>query len=390
MHLWWTAWQRVAPLVRRPVFTRNVLSLRHMSSSQVPGSSGDNMMYILLTGGCCLGAGFYAYRTVTRDQARFNDRIEELNRRPKQQWTPKPWPPKAVEQEESGEQVAEEPLVEPQLESHVQEIAEALEEAAAEVTAEVSIIPEKEADSAPAEEEVELPSTEQLSPVMEQPEEASAEEVTTVQEPTIEAIPFPEITEDTSVNSEAVLKEEEPLATSEDPVVSPPLDNCNMSVGQYLAEDATQERKASVAVQPIEIKTLEEEEVIITDREFVPNAQPADEETILQDVTDAAAQVSSTADEVMLKEEESAENSTEILEETAQEFEESTGVAENSVSEIQEEESVKKQESPTDGHAEVAQEHQAAETDTEEKKVAYEEESITQAVAEDVALGERA
>ncbi|XP_039607600.1 protein MGARP isoform X2 [Polypterus senegalus] len=365
MHLWWTAWQRVALLVRRPVFTRNVLSLRHMSSSQVPGSSGDSMMYILLTGGCCLGAGFYTYRTVTRDQARFNDRIEELNSRSKQQWTPKPWPPK--EQEESGEQVAEEPLVEPQLESHVEEIAEALEEAAAEVTAEVSIIPEKEADSAPAE-EVELPSTEQLSPVTEQPEEVSAEEVTTVQEPTIEAIPFLEITEDTSVNSEAVIKEEEPLATSEDPVVSPPLDNCNISVDQYSAEDATQERKASVAVLPIEIKTLEEEEVITTDREFVPNTQLADEETVLQDVIDAVAQVSSTTDEVTLKQEEFVENSAEILEETAQEFEESTGVAENSVSEKQEEKSVEKQESPADGHEEDAQEHQAPETDTEEKK----------------------
>lgn len=38
---------------------------------------------------------FQAYSTVTSDGARFNERVAEINARPKTEWTPKPWPPKS-------------------------------------------------------------------------------------------------------------------------------------------------------------------------------------------------------------------------------------------------------------------------------------------------------
>lgn len=100
--------------------------------SSVPGGSGENIVYALLCGGAFVGAvsyvsesfkvqsvwlcqkckihllqeslsvmrqtfcvSFQAYSTVTSDGARFNERIAEIQARPKTEWTPKPWPPKS-------------------------------------------------------------------------------------------------------------------------------------------------------------------------------------------------------------------------------------------------------------------------------------------------------
>uniref|UniRef100_A0A672YW71 Uncharacterized protein n=1 Tax=Sphaeramia orbicularis TaxID=375764 RepID=A0A672YW71_9TELE len=51
--------------------------------SSLPGGSGENIVYAILCGG--------AVSTVTSDQARFNERIAEINARPKSEWEPKPW-----------------------------------------------------------------------------------------------------------------------------------------------------------------------------------------------------------------------------------------------------------------------------------------------------------
>lgn len=105
--------------------------------SSVPGGSGESMVYALLCGGAFVGALSYvsqsfqpghmlilskyelhvvrnveyilfqecdvlhvvvfslqAYKTVVSDNARYNERIAEINARPRTEWTPKPWPPK--------------------------------------------------------------------------------------------------------------------------------------------------------------------------------------------------------------------------------------------------------------------------------------------------------
>ncbi|XP_070818231.1 uncharacterized protein mgarpa isoform X4 [Chaetodon auriga] len=94
------AWQRCGPLARRAAYRlpRDVVQRRPMSS--VPGGSGDNILYALLCGGAFAGSLAYAFSTVSSDSARFNDRISEINARPKTEWVPKPWPPKSGDDEE--------------------------------------------------------------------------------------------------------------------------------------------------------------------------------------------------------------------------------------------------------------------------------------------------
>ncbi|XP_066576233.1 protein MGARP [Amia ocellicauda] len=93
MFLCRAAWRHLAPLARSSVkpLSRNAAPVRQMSAG-VPGSSGENLMYFLLCGGSFTAALFYAYRTVSSDKARYDDRVNEINSRPKTEWTPKPWP----------------------------------------------------------------------------------------------------------------------------------------------------------------------------------------------------------------------------------------------------------------------------------------------------------
>ncbi|XP_073342349.1 uncharacterized protein mgarpa isoform X3 [Pagrus major] len=94
------AWQRCGPLARRAAYRlpRDVVQRRQMSS--VPGGSGENIVYALLCGGAFVGAVTYAVSTVSTDSARFNDRIAEINARPKTEWVPRPWPYKKADDEE--------------------------------------------------------------------------------------------------------------------------------------------------------------------------------------------------------------------------------------------------------------------------------------------------
>ncbi|KAJ8382612.1 hypothetical protein SKAU_G00033900 [Synaphobranchus kaupii] len=96
-----TAWQKLGPLARKSAthLSRNVGPVRTMSSG-LPGGSGENIMYVLLCGGSLAASVFYTYKTVTSDHARFNNRVSEINARPKVDWEPKPWPPKSSEEEE--------------------------------------------------------------------------------------------------------------------------------------------------------------------------------------------------------------------------------------------------------------------------------------------------
>nr|DBA28959.1 TPA: hypothetical protein GDO54_009237 [Pyxicephalus adspersus] len=74
-----SAWQRLAALTQRgtAAFLRNAPA-RQMSASSVPGSSGGALPYYLLVGVAFTGGGFYVYRTLSRDKARFYERREYI------------------------------------------------------------------------------------------------------------------------------------------------------------------------------------------------------------------------------------------------------------------------------------------------------------------------
>ncbi|XP_056411042.1 protein MGARP [Hyla sarda] len=80
MHLCRNALQKLVPLTHRgaAAILRNG-SVRQMSSSSVPGSSGDALPYYLLVGVSVAGGGFYAYRTLSRDKERYQDRHEYIH-----------------------------------------------------------------------------------------------------------------------------------------------------------------------------------------------------------------------------------------------------------------------------------------------------------------------
>ncbi|XP_067295287.1 apoptosis-inducing factor 1, mitochondrial isoform X3 [Pseudorasbora parva] len=117
-----TVWNKLAPLARASstLCLQNARKsvLRHgrrldmaqkaQMSSGTPGGSGENTLYYVLVGATCLAGGVYAYRTVSGDKERYNERMIEIASRPKQQ-------PKAAEAvaevvaESKEEPVAEEP-----------------------------------------------------------------------------------------------------------------------------------------------------------------------------------------------------------------------------------------------------------------------------------------
>ncbi|KAM4050084.1 protein MGARP [Anomaloglossus baeobatrachus] len=79
MHLCRNAWQKLAPLTQRGASALlRTASARQMSSS-VPGSSGEALPYYLLVGVALAGGGFYAYRTLSSDRARFHERHDYIN-----------------------------------------------------------------------------------------------------------------------------------------------------------------------------------------------------------------------------------------------------------------------------------------------------------------------
>ncbi|KAK7166572.1 hypothetical protein R3I93_006354 [Phoxinus phoxinus] len=78
------AWQRLAPLARKsltPLFSNAVFPIRQMSFG-LP-ASGTNMAYMLIGGSSLTAALVYAYKTINSDSARYNERIAQLEARPK-------------------------------------------------------------------------------------------------------------------------------------------------------------------------------------------------------------------------------------------------------------------------------------------------------------------
>ncbi|XP_051933574.1 protein MGARP-like isoform X4 [Hippocampus zosterae] len=140
------AWRRCGPLAKRTTckLLRDGLQQRQMSST--PGGSGENILYTVLCGGALVGAVSYAFNTVSTDNARFNDRISEINARPKKEWTPKPWPPKSQDvedgdEEEQVEEASEVAAADNEAETVVDEVAQIVVEGAegvAEIAQEVA------------------------------------------------------------------------------------------------------------------------------------------------------------------------------------------------------------------------------------------------------------
>ncbi|XP_040274394.1 protein MGARP isoform X2 [Bufo bufo] len=172
-------WQKLAPLTHRgaaAALLRNA-SVRPMSSSSVPGSSGEALPYYLLVAVTLTGGGIYAYRTLRRDKARFHERHEYIN----EQLKP------AFEEYETKSDKAEASAVSETIEEAVEA---AIEETAAEEVTEQEAAPsatleqeqaaaEDEAAPAPTEQEQEpAPSTEAASE-QESEEAVGSEQATT-------------------------------------------------------------------------------------------------------------------------------------------------------------------------------------------------------------------
>ncbi|XP_043095405.1 apoptosis-inducing factor 1, mitochondrial isoform X2 [Puntigrus tetrazona] len=91
-------WNKLAPLARASstlcLQNARKSALRHgrrlqmvqkaQMSSGPAGGGGENTLYYVLIGATCLGAGVYAYRTVSGDKERYNERMLEIASRPKQ------------------------------------------------------------------------------------------------------------------------------------------------------------------------------------------------------------------------------------------------------------------------------------------------------------------
>ncbi|KAL6118078.1 mgarp [Pungitius sinensis] len=183
------AWQKCAPLARKAAYRlpRDVVQRRPMSST--PGGSGENIVYALMCGGAFVGAVAYAYSTLSTDGARFNDRISEINARPKTEWVPKPWPPKTAEEEVAAEEAG-------QVETVVEEVAEVVAEAAEEVA-------EAAEEVAEAAEEVEVETVaEEVANAAEAVPQAAAEPA--AEEPDSNGTTSsPELVEEEAASSEA-------------------------------------------------------------------------------------------------------------------------------------------------------------------------------------------
>uniref|UniRef100_A0A8C1X9L6 Apoptosis-inducing factor 1, mitochondrial n=1 Tax=Cyprinus carpio TaxID=7962 RepID=A0A8C1X9L6_CYPCA len=91
-------WNKLAPLVRasstlclqnaRKSVLRHGRRLEMVQKAQMSsgpaGGGGENTLYYVLVGATCLGTGVYAYRTVSGDKERYNERMIDLVNRPKQ------------------------------------------------------------------------------------------------------------------------------------------------------------------------------------------------------------------------------------------------------------------------------------------------------------------
>uniref|UniRef100_F7AKX3 Mitochondria localized glutamic acid-rich protein n=1 Tax=Xenopus tropicalis TaxID=8364 RepID=F7AKX3_XENTR len=140
MYLCRAAWQKLAPVARNSgtaALLRNAPA-RQMSSSSVPGSSGSSLPYTIFVCASLTAGGLYVYHTLTRDQARFQDRHEYIRSRPKPETAAKPWPPQVSEQNTGTMAAASAEESSPVLEETSGNIQEELAAAAADDWSELS------------------------------------------------------------------------------------------------------------------------------------------------------------------------------------------------------------------------------------------------------------
>ncbi|XP_044536939.1 protein MGARP [Gracilinanus agilis] len=119
-------------------------SLREMSSKKAPGSGGSNMIYYLFVGVTFSAGGYYAYRTVTSDQARYTERINNMQMKSAMRDSPPEMlqpPDEEVKPMETNEACSEAPTDASPLEVGLATVEENidLEDAALEETPAVSV-----------------------------------------------------------------------------------------------------------------------------------------------------------------------------------------------------------------------------------------------------------
>ncbi|XP_051895752.1 protein MGARP [Pristis pectinata] len=111
MYLCRVAYHNLAPVAKISFSSgllRNVYrygSIRQISSGGHGGSSGENMLYVLMVGGVFAGAGLYTYKVLHADKARYNDRIAEIMQHSKNEWKPKELQSKNSDEVQSPEVV---------------------------------------------------------------------------------------------------------------------------------------------------------------------------------------------------------------------------------------------------------------------------------------------
>ncbi|XP_059407089.1 apoptosis-inducing factor 1, mitochondrial-like isoform X1 [Carassius carassius] len=255
-----TVWNKLAPLARasstRCLQNARKSALRHgrrlemvqkaQMSSGPAGGGGENTLYYALIGATCLGAGVYAYRTVSGDKERYNDRMIEIASRPKQG-------PQAAEAlaevlAESKEDAARlESIPEPSSEPVKSEpVAE--EPTLTEPPAEELLVTEADVESTESEPVAEGLVTESN---VEESVEASIPEPTVespIREPVVEA----SVTEPVA-EAPAVTQNEEPLA----PVVESETEPTPVIIAEHVPEassvsEIAADSKAAPAAEPIE------------------------------------------------------------------------------------------------------------------------------------------
>ncbi|XP_053111664.1 protein MGARP isoform X2 [Hemicordylus capensis] len=166
MHLCRIAWQNLSSrLTRVTPLLRGHVPFRQMSSGSVPGSSGENLIYYLLVIGAAGAGGFYAYKTVSSDKARYNERIDDIKEKNTAEWKPKPWPPESLESDEMETKEVTEVS---------EEAKPATEESEATITGESEVQSEGPTESAEAEKREESPVEEASSGVQEEEQDAAA------------------------------------------------------------------------------------------------------------------------------------------------------------------------------------------------------------------------
>ncbi|XP_036381510.1 apoptosis-inducing factor 1, mitochondrial isoform X4 [Megalops cyprinoides] len=245
-----TAWQKLAPLARasstlcRQNVKRTVLKCdstmtqvpRVQMSSGTPG--GDNTLYIVLVGATCLGAGFYAYRTLTSDKSRYHDRISEIASRPS----------KMSPQEQPATYMQTEPTAEAEVEPSGEPEVQSTEEGAGVAESEAPVLAEGEPQEqqAEGEESAEPPAPEEPtapSEVAELPEAQDVWIVLTEAAPEVTAATATESTEPPPVSE--VLSEPEPapaleatLAELTEQPSAPVIESEPAAVGEPIQEES--------------------------------------------------------------------------------------------------------------------------------------------------------